>query len=58
MTKDDQLNRIAGLLDIAYSTLTSPSGYCNLDVDVALGCLAEAKAVAENDLGSFDEGGE
>ena len=51
MNSNEQLNRIANLLDKAYIELKSN----NLDTEAVLGLVAEAKALAENDFGSFDE---
>jgi hypothetical protein len=42
MTKDFQ--QISWLLDIAYKELTKDGG---IDIDTILGCVAEAKAIAE-----------
>jgi len=44
-------NKIANLLNHAYNNLTSD----NLDIDFSLGCVAEAKALVEGDMGSFAE---
>jgi hypothetical protein len=40
---NENLNRIAWLLDLAYSELTSDIP----DLETVLGCVAEAKAIAE-----------
>ena len=42
MTKEFQ--QIAALLDIAYKELTQDG---QIDIDTVLGCVAEAKAIAE-----------
>jgi hypothetical protein len=42
MTKDFQ--QISWLLDIAYKELTKDGG---IDIDTILGCVAQAKAIAE-----------
>jgi len=44
MTKE--FRRIAVLLDIAYKELTQEDGVI-IDIDTILGCVAEAKAIAE-----------
>ena len=44
------MTRIAELLDLAYANLLSD----NFDHDFVVGCVAEAKAIAEGDKGSFD----
>ena len=41
-----RLNEIAKLLDIAYKELLQEG---ELDFDTILGCVAEAKAIAEGD---------
>ena len=46
------LNRIAALLNAAYDNLT---GKHHPDHDFVIGCIAEAKALAEGDTGSFDQ---
>ena len=48
------MKRIAKLLDFAYANLLSD----NFDHDFVVGCVAEAKAIAEGDESSFDNQGE
>lgn len=43
-----RLNEIAKLLNIAYEELTQKDGVL-IDFDTILGCVAEAKAIAEGD---------
>ena len=45
---------IAKLLNMAYQNMTDD----NFDHDYVLGCIAEAKAIAEGDESSFDNQGE
>lgn len=45
----NQMNRIAELLNTAYIAIAESN-----DAEEALGCIAEAKAIAENDYGSMD----
>ena len=51
---NENMNRIAEVLDLAYANLLSD----NFDHDFVVGCVAEAKAIAEGDEGSFDNQGE
>ena len=48
------INMIAKLLDLAHTNLLSD----NFDHDFVVGCVAEAKAIAEGDESSFDNKGE
>jgi hypothetical protein len=48
------INMIAKLLDLAHTNLLSD----NFDHAFVVGCVAEAKAIAEGDESSFDNKGE
>lgn len=52
MTDQEKLNRIADCLQEAYNYMTGIEGFD--DLGDAIGWVAEAKAIAEGDMGSFD----
>lgn len=51
---NETMHRIAKLLNTVYENLLSD----NFDHDFVVGCVAEAKALAEGDESSFDTQGE
>jgi len=51
MTDQEKLNRIADCLQQVYNYMTGEEGFD--DLGDAIGWVAEAKAIAEGDMGSF-----
>lgn len=51
------MNRIEHLLNVAYKNLNEEmqEAYPLVDLDEAIGCIAEALALIQGDSGSFDQ---
>ena len=51
------MNRVEHLLNVAYKVLNDDmqEAYPLVDLDEAIGCIAEALAIVQGDSGSFDQ---